>query len=812
MPSSIRSTRALFLLFAILFAGGCSSQKLQLGRGDTNALKRIYEGSAWKLQQSAVDIQVHSPNAVEVNLKGEAIQKENEKDGPMWVPIALFRELPDYLKGTNVSNQSPIELQSYKITGGLWCVVAIVQPSPILQQSVNDSSSNSPPQMVAVPNSPKIEPVHLQVLFVSSNFTTGLPLLIPVSQQRQSVDLAVTLPPNAKFTSLNIESGQSPNTITSLTMLPPSTVGGANRAAAKLNSESEGAWDFTNVTYAGASLWASSLPKILLAIAALCLGAAGVYWLNTPYGWHRKEIYDLSHRMKKEVAKLFSDMSKAGTLSPSDSITFNLVHEDVSRHMLVKLQEVQSKKRRIIELFGRIESDLYEPPRRFDRRMMSWDTDTEEMPMMLAGEGREFSELLDECAELVNLFGFDSQLMAQFNLWLQKQRDFVDHIILCSHRITYINELRREIRYKQPARRTLNIRMFITIALVILVLLTVYGLTVYAQEGLQPTSGPEPERVSILGDFDMTILPKEARSNDVGVALGFIALSDKSTPDKKEIGVGTGNNQAEMEVTKVSDRVEVVHQSKKEIRFSVPVSNIPSLSLLGTLRSPDFQVAEITVTDSLQAALNKEGNLVKLEYVVKGAQDTKDYFGSWLHRFPFDYKSLVIPVTLQQSAIVSKIELPMQPDFTGVLSVKGIEGVQFVEKENSYQLDSGNQARRIMVQPTKEVLFEATLRRTWWQRLFLTVGQLILAIIAGISFGYMITLPEHSKLATTIEGLGLIGLVYLIRSNVSSTYKDLPNIFSGQTPTLFDLFFIISLIIFVGLTYLTWKIRRSPNP
>jgi hypothetical protein len=792
----------------IIVMGGCSSQKLQLSGGDVNALKQIRVNSPWQFQQSSVDIQVHQPNAIEINIKGEAVHRENQQGGPMWLPVALFRDLPEYLKGATVNSQNsqtPVELQAYKVAGGLWCVVAVVP----LDQPLQQSTANTPtdvPSPSATPAAPKFEPVNLQVLFVSPEFETSLPLLIPISQQGVGVDLSISLPQGTRFTSQNLSSSKISDQITTLTVLPPSTTGGAIRAAAKLIADKDEAWNLTEVTYQSTKVWERLLQQMLLASALMTLILAGFYWMNSPVLRYRKEISSLPFRIRKEIAQLYSEVSEKGLLNPSLALEAEFLHNNEIGELIEYLFDVR---RRIRKLIRKFEPDLYDSARLIvahgfeEGRSLKKSRD--EKLESLKGAVKDYSELVDKCESILS-YSSNSTLTLSSNSWLQKQREFINYTILFIHRVEYIDQLSKGFSYKSTFRE----RYIAVFTLLTLMLLAMYALVVRGQSPTQAAQNPQSEKVSVLGDFDMSIAPIDSNSMNVGVSLGFIALSDKNTPDKKEVGVGTGNNNdAEIEVTKVSDGVDIVHQSKKEVRFSVPVSNIPSLNVLGTLSSPEFQVEQIRITDSLQAALSSEGNFVRLEYTVKRAQDTKNYFGTWLHRFPFDSKSVVIPLKLEQSAIVSKVELPRQADFTGVPSARGIDDVSFLEKENIYYLDLGRRDRRVMFPAAKEVVFEVTFRRTRWQQIFLTVGQLVLAIIAGISFGYMITLKSHSALATTIESLGLIGLVYLIRTNVSSTYKDLPNLFSGQTPTLFDLFFLLSLILFVGVTYVTWRRRRA---
>jgi len=47
-----------------------------------------------------------------------------------------------------------------------------------------------------------------------------------------------------------------------------------------------------------------------------------------------------------------------------------------------------------------------------------------------------------------------------------------------------------------------------------------------------------------------------------------------------------------------------------------------------------------------------------------------------------------------------------------------------------------------------------------------------------------------------------------MRTSVFSTYKDLPTLLSGQAPTIFEIVFVISWLLFAFVTIYTWKRKR----
>lgn len=668
------------LLFLLLVTAGsmtgCSSQApLQLGSGDIKALKRVYEASPWQFRQSTLEFQVHQSGApktiaaVEITVEGEVVQKDSSRGGPLLLPVALVRELPDYLKGTDLSNQATVELQAYKIAGGLWCVTALVP-------------FNSPQEQSPTQTSPESKRVQLQVLLVSPDFERKLPLLIPAAQSGTSVDLHITLPQGASFESQDISSvNQSTGQTTKLTVLPLSLTGGAVRAAGKLVPESAAVWDFSQVTYTNPSNTyqvSKLLRRSFLSSILVTIGLTLFYWL---------EIYRRERQIKQKY--------------------------------LIKTK------------------DEY--------------------------------------------------------------------------------ELQREL-YRRTYRQRRVLYWFIGFSITLIVVATVYVVLVEAQGNDQPVPNGALENVAALGDFGMTVIPDDAMTNKVTVALDFIPLTNTTPQGMGEVGIGTGdNNDAEMENVKVTpsdEHFKFINLNKKQARFPVPVSNIPSTNVLAVLSDPQFQIERVRVTDSLQAALNNKGNLVRVEYVLTKAQDMKDRIGGWLHRFPFEYKSMTIPIKLYQPAILSKIELPKQSeDFTAVISTKGIYDAKFNESNTAYQLDLGRRESRVTIPAGGEVILEATFRRTWFQRLLLIIGPILLAVIGGWFLGFIASLPSSNQLGVIIGGIGVLSLPFLMRSSVFSTYSKLPNVLSGQIPTIFDLIFLFSWIVYAFLAWRVWNRRkRKPRP
>jgi hypothetical protein len=729
----------LILITAVICVAGCSSQDtLQLKSGDINALKRIYEVSSWQFRQSRLNFQVHQTNAadqtgaVEIVLEGEAVQKAAGQEGPLLLPVALVRQLPDYLQATDLSNQSSVELQAYKVVDGLWCITALVPLS---------ATSENPPALPA----PRSNHVQLKLLLVSPEFESKLPLLIPAEQSRSSVDLSVNLPQGAKFESQDIRSyGPYTGEGSKLTVLPSSLTGGSIRAVARLLPESAIAWDFSRITYIKSSSIYFSPSIILLSLLTLIMGITLFYWMK--------------------ITRYRKDYSKTSTNDEDDDrLTYRI---------------------RAKELFGissLIISLLLVPIIYFTVRGAQ-------------GNQRPITPLtvITILSALVSLIG----VMFLYWRWA----------------IQYQGRYRKKYYY---LKRWVSRRRYliITILIIGLTLMAIaYVIVRGAQGDQQLAQNGSPEKVAALGDFGMTVVANNSQPNKVTVILDFLALTDRSSQGMEEVGIGTGdNNNAEMEDVKVtpSDNAKIIQLSRKQARFIVPTSYIPSLTVLRALSDSQIQIEKVRITDNLQAALNDKGNLVKMEYVLTKVLENKNHIGGWLHSFPFDYKTLVIPIKLQQPAIVSKIELPEQEGFVTTISTKGISDAIFVQSNNTYQLNLGRRESRITIPASGEVTFEVTYQRSGMQLLILTLGQIVLAIIGGLFLGLIASLPSSSQVGTIIGAIGLVGLPYLMRSSVFSTYKDLPSLLSGQSPTVFELIFIFSLIIYAVVAWKSWKGRTQ---
>lgn len=688
----------LFLLCILaVFTPGCSSQKrLQLTDNDASALQRIQDISPWSFRQSRLELEVHQGGAVEVIIEGQAMLKDKSEGGILWLPVALLRELPQYFTCTEESDQKPLDLQSYKVAGGLWCIAAIIPLPRTAAPSVEPSSAERRTTVLRV-----------RTLMLSSDFSSGLPLLIPAGQGRAEVDTRVTLPNNTAFRTQEVVTrSESAALSTKLIPFPSSLSQGAVTGVARLSPTPAAAWDFSDVTYYSKSVLIRPFIEVSL---VLCLVVAVVWTIykrrqvsRERRNWYLREEYESGRMSDPRLEELDQDAR------------FEVTKKYLKKKYLQNLEE-RDKRRK-----SDLHYDLYR------RESMLWE-------------------------------------------------------------------------FRGP----LSLLFFATAALI---LLAFFAPWVLAQASPQPSAEAVPVKMATLGELGMAVQSNLAQSDRLTVAFNFFALTDAvDSQGMTEIAIGIGDNsRVNIEEVKSisSDRVKVTQQSPKRSRLSVPANTTSALGLLQALSN--LNIEQLRLPADYLKALN-DSNFVKLEYTLSGAQSVSERNqGGWLHWFPYDTKAMEIPLELTQPAIISKIEIQRPIDFVGDVSANGMNA-SFIEGEKEYKLDRGQSDSRLTIPPHEQITLKAQFRRTRFQRFFLTYGQILIAVISGVILGYLSSLPDKSVFAAIIQGIGVLGLPWIMRSSVFSSYKELPTLLSGQAPTVFEVVFLISWVLYAATTILTAK-------
>jgi hypothetical protein len=215
----------------------------------------------------STNIQVKGGGAIEINIegdtfpsRGEALTKPHgsqdtssapesgQATEPLWMPILLTRDLPEYFEVVNQSEGPTPQIEAYQLSGGLWCLTEIIEP---------ENSDNGPTATFPLSNSrtrSRTKHLTMRTALYSESFVENLPILIPTSQNGSSTSVSVTLPQGSHFRSLKVSGhanrerpeGQESQ---QLMLLPPSMSGGLVKAGITLLPSNVFAWDFSTVKF-----------------------------------------------------------------------------------------------------------------------------------------------------------------------------------------------------------------------------------------------------------------------------------------------------------------------------------------------------------------------------------------------------------------------------------------------------------------------------------------------------------------------------------------------------------------------------------
>jgi hypothetical protein len=768
-PQVKRSLTFLVLTATAFISSGCSAERRpRLNSDDSKALNQIYNLSQWSFQESSLELEVREGGAVELKIQGEAT--DEDRGGRLWLPIVLAQELPSYISVTDKSDGASVEFQEYKVAGGLWCVIAIVSVAHAAQSALNAAEPLSSPSVG------RLTPFRLGVLMVSAEYSEGLPFLVPSGRGAGSVDAAIALPKGARFDSLGVVGDQegdagSPR----LSALPSSITGGSTRAAVRLTPKPGTVWDFSGVTYSLPGPMISKLSVSLMGavVGVLLLGYVAFVWARQGLPPSSDErLLTSGSEWSRQLRRLDNVASDAQLLS--HKLEGSVEGSDV-------LKEMTALMRQFIDVIAQ--------------------TREQPLPGLLIGELERLRLHLGRLiAQLVTEADANSEMKQSL---LQLERKSLE----CGQEINRLVALAARRAHRLREIRTHRLKLALPLVAAI-GLLTVMAVWVRGQaNGVSPRESAT-DRFTTLGDFGMSVESRIPQSSKVAMTLDFFATTGTGDPrTTAEIGIGIPeNDQAEFEgaiTCTPADRVKSLHQSHKLARFAVPATSTPEADIFNL---KGVSIGGLRDLSERYVEARREGNVITLECTVKDAQRNADTNrGGWLHYFPFDTKSIEIPLDFPQPAILSRIEITEPVDFVGDVTAGGL-GARFVEADNEkkYRLDRTQSESRLAIAAGTQLALRAHFRRTWFQRLFLTLGQVLLAVLAGFGLGYVASLPDKSALGPIINGVGIVGLPWLMRTPVLAAYN-LPSILAGHTITVFEIAFIISWALFVLVTIYAYR-------
>jgi len=237
----LRRTRLFIAGLCVLTYCGCSSRSpLRRPRSqEFRALTRIQQLSGWSFEVSRTAIEVQGQGAIELRIEGE-VSRQSESDDPLWLPVALMENSPEYIR-TESDSAAGIDLETYGVSKGLWCITAVVRDPSVLfaeRPSGEKSRVNS-------------HSINLRFFLYSRSLETGLPILLPVSRASRQVDVSVDLPRGGRFSRTTVATADETGTASfDLAVLPKTSTNDlATTAAANMRPSAITLWDLSNVRF-----------------------------------------------------------------------------------------------------------------------------------------------------------------------------------------------------------------------------------------------------------------------------------------------------------------------------------------------------------------------------------------------------------------------------------------------------------------------------------------------------------------------------------------------------------------------------------
>jgi hypothetical protein len=772
----LRALRLLCLVTSVSILGCSTGSDLKQNTDDVIAINKIYESSPWVVKNSKLDLKAREGGAVEVSLEAIATRR-GEARGPIWLPLAMVSELPDYFEGTDLTTTKPIELEAYRVPDGLW-VITIVLPEPA-NPIVSSTPVPTPPPTPATTPEPAQTPVQtapplsdvttdikVRVTMVSKEFVSGFPILIPSGEGSGAVAATVTLPGNASFSTLDMTSGDRSDQST-LTALPVSMTGNERKAAIRLIPESSKAWNFANVTYTlnTSGTWR---PWFFPSAVLILILAATLWWQFERVRDHRKSLSTLRRTKEKSLKGLRHNKHEFMAIIPS---------------LAQSGDESDSKLRQI--LFGGI-------------HLVPDHGDFGEADMRLW-----YREVAEPTSSLLKDYRWQNPELA---VHLQ----VIERITI---QLEELERLNQSLRYSYKNWRWVRQVLWGLCLLLLGSMIWLLSTVARAQPGPPPTANkPVVARLATLGELSVDIIPQIPTSDNydkVNVNLSFFPLSEAAGQQAlEEIGIGV-SDYANLSIDPVqlppNSPAKLVQETGKLVRLSVPVSVAPVLERWKILA--DWKPVEFSATTEYLNSLNL-ANKVNLTYTIKGAQVVRERAGGrFFHWFPFDTAEVQFPIDLRQPAILSQISL--QPPTSEYVASPILEGLanQFVMSESgrSYQSSSKEQQGRAAIWANKPVVLKASFQRPWWQRYGLLVGQLFIGAIAGVLTGWLVFKGDKSGKSKIIAGFGIVGLPLAIWYAAMAKYDNLPTILLFQGITLFEVFFLANILLMFIMSLISYK-------
>jgi hypothetical protein len=769
----------IFCVVTLIFSS-CSMSTVRLNTNDSQALQNVYEESNWTFHPSSVTVQVNKGGAVKLSIVGDATEKISDGNKPVWIPVALLEELPEYFE-TSGENSTGVKLISYKVKGGLWSIVALIPEADNTLQIEKatkiekiSTKSNSGKQ-----NKTQTRRISLDVLMISPVFDQSLPFNLPVAQSLASIKTSIELPTKARFTSLLARgNGESAK----LTELPLSLSEGKVKAIAKLQPELADIWDFSGVGY---QLPGDNFSRLLLLKYAwwtslLCLIVIAV-WIGWEIWANKQLMRHLGYYSEGREIDYLEDQVQ-GLIS---HLRRNPEREDGETYFLA--ERIQGLMRRL----------RYYP------------------------EGREIYYLEEQVQELVSRLRRSSEREDRETYFL------VERIQELMRRLRYYPErleYRERSEYRKKQRRFL---FYTTVAIVAIIALALFISSVaLSKETNEKPKNNATKTSLLLGDFNYKIDSSDYSSGKVKATLSFLPLSSQLEVDgKSQLEIEfTGNNIKLVGQNNIPDTIKLNLQPdnpslpQKFLIRNIPTKTLSDLGPLVAASKGGIQIDQYAgIAEVYNQALKTEPKpaFIEMEYEISGALTRKeqipDKYFSW---FPVDKSLLAMPIKVKgATAIISQISVETPLDLYSHVKQSGIEQLDsnFKRAEsqvNKYILTPGAN-KFIVINSENEVLITGNYERNFPGKVFLTWGVALIGGIIGLIVGFCSSSWKSLwQGIATIAGGSLIAFIATVAIN-----KDFQSIVSlrGQI-SFFDIFLLLGLISLVGTSILMFQSKNSLLP
>jgi len=593
--------------------------------------------------------------------------------------------------------------------------------------------------------------VNLKLLLVSAAFNSELPLLLPAVHTRNQVDLAVDLPRGGFFSKTRVavtgESGRFPLDLAVLPILSPNE--NAVTAAANLHPNKTTVWDFSNLAYSFGTppRWRPWFPPSVSLIGLSTLAICA--WLS-----------------QRRVASL-----RAGIARTQNAV---ILLYGGSEPSTARYEHAQMLRRELDQLSSRLLRGpiwISRAAVRESRRVL-WHLADELRSAALysPSEARaSYVHATDDIAEL-------GSLLTGVIPWA---------VLLARWSILLVSS-----------------------CLVILTLIWLLASFAEAQSG--PVKLAIEEEDPALYDFALEAAPNNSDprpSNAVDIGFTFYATTDSASalaPREISIEHGRMSNLQIRNVT-VQPAALPTRQSGNTLSITVPSTSAPEFFRIRAAAevSPmnrQFQKGA-DYQDSLDAAKQ-----TTVHYSLSGAQLSKQWtHWTWLHRFPFDEVQIRFPLKFTKPVILWKIDL-VRPwsEFDADPVMNGLSWrFSLADDGRTYRASGPGDDFRWTLLPGEEVVLNATFQRNALQRYGLTAGLLLIAIAVGVFLGWLTKLADHSWQSQVVTVVGVLGIPFVVRTAIFSSYKNLPNALTLAGVTIFDFFFLLDVLALVGACIIT---------